>query len=379
MIVRKFNKDENQRFIIPAIAFHLSKAEIEKRKREDFGEDWGAFLDDGTAIARIKNQRTLTNFDGNAILNGCIGGVATLPEHRASGAVRKLLEAILCSARQEGEIISTLGPFNHDFYRKFGYEITPYGIKYEFLVTALEGFKHKGWAKMWKQGDCVNEYLDIYNNFTKRYNLAFIRDERQMATHVKGDCLTDRRFCYLIGNGDKAEAYVVFDDVSKNMVIDDFAFNGKDGLNSLLGFLARFSADYGNIIIKVPFNLDLSKIIRNPYYLKPGGCYGYMTRVINAPKLLSLMNKNDADDFVIDIQDNFFEENNGVFLVSGDKVKRSSLSPDLKVSVLALSQLALGSSSLEEALLRDDVEVIKNIENLKRVFVKKECFVADHF
>lgn len=50
-----------------------------------------------------------------------IAGVATLPEFRRQGHVRKLFEATFAHMRENGQTVSALYPFNQSFYAKFGY------------------------------------------------------------------------------------------------------------------------------------------------------------------------------------------------------------------------------------------------------------------
>ena len=62
-------------------------------------------------------------FDGSLVKATGVGGVATLPESRGSGGIRKIFEALMPEWYRDGVTFSVLYPFSHEFYRQFGYEL----------------------------------------------------------------------------------------------------------------------------------------------------------------------------------------------------------------------------------------------------------------
>ena len=78
-------------------------------------------------------------FVRNQILS-CAGVaiVMTDPIHRKKGYIRKLMVEILQKKFEEGYDITTLWPFNHKFYQKFGYENCEKAITYKFSPSDLK-------------------------------------------------------------------------------------------------------------------------------------------------------------------------------------------------------------------------------------------------
>ena len=81
MKVRKIRKNElPEAYLISAYCFHVrtddTDAEIRKIDASN-REDWGAFDDDGTLMARIINNRYTFYFDGHEVPAGGIGAVST--------------------------------------------------------------------------------------------------------------------------------------------------------------------------------------------------------------------------------------------------------------------------------------------------------------
>ena len=384
-------KDVNERFqarLIATVAFHGRLEDPEKAKLEcekETDQHWGAFHEDGTLTAHLINNRFVSRLDGTPVRNGGIGAVSTLPEYRMEGGIREIFGKLLPYAYADGEVISTLYPFSHAFYRKFGYETVCWKNIYEFSPAVLKGCSFRGEAKLWKQGDPVGVWTNLYDQFASSYNLAIIRDDSRMTDVLKGEYYKDRKFCYLLYEDGMPAAYLVFQDIRHDpqaiLEVQDLAWIGPKGFRAVLAFLARFSADYGMIRLFLPRDIELLSLIRSPlaYEIRKTTEQSYMIRVINAVKALEAIRKPEDCSFVIHVSDGMIPENDGSWKVTRSGVSRTDLEPDLCVSEKALGQLVSGAVSLSEALLREDTAVLRNREMLDRVFIRKPILVEDHF
>ena len=166
------------------------------------------------------------------------------------------------------------------------------------------------------------------------------------------------------------------------LAVSDLAWDGRAGLQAILGFLGRFTADYGTVRMYLPVCLDLLSILQSPqaYDVRETAVQGYMIRPVNVQKLLEVMHKPAGAEFVIRVEgDGQIPENNGTWAVTLEAAAETDAAPDLTVSVQALGQLAAGSVSLAEAVYRPDVTVSRNREVLEQVFRRKPVLVQDHF
>lgn len=391
MEVRKLTaKERFEANVVSVVAFHMRMEDPEKTREEsekETVEDWGAFSEDRKIMARIINHRFEAEMDGQLIPSGGIGAVSTLPEYRNTGAVREIFNKLIPEAYRNGEVISTLYPFNHAFYRKFGYETVRWRNDYEFVPAVLSGYRFSGTAELWKPGDPVSEYTELYNRFARNFNLSIRRDDaRMLDKHIKGEYYKDRKFCYLLKEEGRAVAYLIFQDIRHDpaaiLSVEDLAWDGRTGLYAILGFLARFTADYGTIKMFLPSCLELLSVVRSPraYDFQQTARQDYMIRAVNAKKLLETIKKPDGSRFVIRVEgDEQIAENNGTWEVSCSGAEPTDKAPDLTVSVQALGQMAAGCVSLDEAKYRPDVTVAGNEETLAKVFTRKPILVEDHF
>ena len=389
MEIRLLKGEERfQARLIATVAFHGRMEDPEKEKTESEQETyqhWGAFDEDGTLMAHMINHQFSSFLDGTPVVNGGIGGVSTLPEYRKDGAIREIFKALLPQAYANGEVISTLYPFSHAFYRKFGYETVCWKNVYEFSPTVLRGYSFAGKCRLWKEGDPVTPWTELYNRFAQGFNLAIIRDDRMAGEHLKGTYYKDRKFCYMLYEADEPIAYLIFQDIRHDpqaiLEVRDLAWKNEEGFRAVLGFLARFSADYGTIRLFLPREIELLSLVRTPqaYDIRKTSEQNYMIRVINAARALETMRKPEGCAFTVRVEDDLIPENNGTWKVTKDGVTTTEQEPDLRVSVMALGQLVSGTVSLQEALYREDTVVYGNRETLERTFVRKPILVEDHY
>ena len=390
MEVRLLKPEEHfEANLISTVAFHMKMEDPEKNREESLksqDEDWGAFSEDGKVMARIINNHYETRLDGQRVRNGGIGAVSTLPEYRNTGAVKAIFEKLIPEAYRNGEIISALYPFNHAFYRKFGYETVRWQDHYEFVPAVLSGYRFSGDAELWKPGDPVSEYTALYNRFADSFNLAMYRDDKMMLDLIKGEYYKDRKFCYLLKENGKTVAYLIFQDVRNDpaaiLTVKDIAWDGKAGFYAILGFLARFTADYGTIRMFLPSCLQLLSVIQTPraYDIQQTATQSDMVRAMNVKRILEIIKKPDDSQFVIRVEgDALIPENNGTWKVCGNSIEQTEETPDLTVSIQAFGQMAVGAVSLAEAMYRPDVTVSGNEAVLEKVFVRKPILVEDHF
>ena len=391
MEIRLLQGEERfQARLIATVAFHMRMEDPEKARAESEKENlqhWGAFGEDGTLMAHMINHAFECYLDGKQVRNGGIGGVSTLPEYRNTGAVKEIFRKLLPYAFADGEVVSTLYPFQHAFYRKFGYETVCLENVYEFSPEVLSAGRYAfvGKAILWKTGDPVSPWTELYQRFAAGHNLAIVRDDARMAKHLEGTYYQDRKFAYLLTENGNPAAYVIFQDIRHDpaaiLEVRDLAWEGPAGFRAILGFLARFTADYGTIRLPLPGEIELLSLIRSPkvYDIRKETRQDYMIRVVNAVKALEAIRKPAGSRFVIRVSDGMIPENNGTWEVTEKAVTPTGAEPDLVVSEKALGQLVSGAVSLQEALYREDTELRGNRETLEHVWIRKPILVQDHF
>ena len=88
--------------------------------------------EDDIPVSTLGSIPMTQNVRGKIYTMQGIAGVATYPEGRRKGFVKKLMKLALSDAKKDGMVTSTLYPFREKFYGKFGY--TPYPHEKEALI-----------------------------------------------------------------------------------------------------------------------------------------------------------------------------------------------------------------------------------------------------
>lgn len=368
----------------------LTQEDIDRYMRESASAPLngiGAFTDAGEIASVVLNNRLKMNFEGESYDMAGVGGVATHPAYRRGGIVRDLIKALLTQARAEGAVFSGLYPFNHAFYRKFGYELGRTEPVYTIKFSQLSRYAADFCARLLLPEDDYAPLLPVYEAFASRYNLAIARDEKRMNNLLKSNPYLGNKFTYILEQGGTPRAYVSYlcerEEGENFLNVQDYAFSSSDGFQMILGFLYRLSAEFSNLRIALPDDIPLPALVESPYDAKCTLNVNYMIRVLNCKAALEGICDKIAygaqNSFVIDIQDDFLPENTGRYRLIDGRVTPTDAPADAAMSIQAFSQLVSGYLSFDSALLRSDVHCTGNAGALAHAFVKKPVFTGVYF
>lgn len=369
---------------IEAVAFISSfdTAAYEYKPHTGPSEIWG-FGTPATSAMVIHDFDTW--FDGHLVKTTGVGGVASLPEARGQGGIREIFAALLPAWREKDVVFSTLYPFSHKFYRKFGYELVQRAHRYKVPMEALAGFRCEHPVELVSDAASLQ---DMYRAFGSRLNLCICRKDSQWG-RVASDPYKAKQYTYRIGD----VAYVTFKPLESEPYENgyvaycyDVAFRDAAALRSLLGFLYSLRAQYCKIAIQLPASVPLTHMISECYDVEHEVSPKGMARIVNVPRALELMRYPQASGaFSVRVTDPMLPVNSGCYLVqyAGGQavcVERidSCEDPDLSVSVQVLTQLVLGALTVEEALYLEGVQCLCP-ERFHDVFVHKDIHFTDGF
>jgi predicted acetyltransferase len=390
---------------IQAISFNYAVNSSDKNHERDpldHPDDWvwGAF-ENGKLVAGTYEIDFLMRFDGHSAKMTGIGGVATLPESRGGGYMRRIFEKLLPESYENGFIFSNLSPFSHDFYRKFGYETACARNNITINTKKLLSIKPYGeFINVMPSGDSSSEIMQelakIHSTYIGNINHAIQRDywpdNRAWKRFIKEEPWARGTFLYLWKdeNGiprSYMKYRIVSDDGDQNVQVTELAFIDKKGLYGCLGLIGGLSTQYENFKWMMPTFIDAFDFLGDDWAVEMSITPRDMTRIINVKSALELMRYPDGQgEYVIEVlNDNTIPANNGKYLIEygpqGSKVSTTTKDADIRCSILSLSQLVTGYRTLENALYsrRDDLEVCSNIKTLKNVFTLRPQHVTEYF
>ncbi|MCQ2462970.1 MAG: GNAT family N-acetyltransferase, partial [Clostridia bacterium] len=207
----------------------------------------GAFQN-GVLTADMEIYNRLCNFDGGFLSCAAVGGVASKPEYRSMGAVRRLFSDLFAGNNLNFKPeISILYPFSEGYYRKFGYGSAGYSVSLTVPFTELSEMP-KNTDVVLFEGKDENMLLSLYNKAALKNSLSFVR----------GDCrdfsaqpYAKAEYTYIhkdeLGVYDAYATYTV-DRKTGRVCVKELNFTGREGLRGILGFLRCYEGNQSEIM-----------------------------------------------------------------------------------------------------------------------------------
>lgn len=344
---------------------------------------YGCFLDSGEMAAAMVVHHFKMQFDGEWTDLAGIGGVVTHPAYRRGGAIRQTMEKVLRTERENGVVFSSLKPFSHVFYRKFGYELAQVRRCFTFPPAAFAQFNGPMEVKLLQPEDDCTLLTPVYEAFAHRYNLSIARNAGNMKRYTHSEPYAKNMFTYAIYEKDECLAYVAFAPIKRgedtHMNVRDYAFSSLQGFRKILGFLSRMNAQYKMIEMQFPGDLPLHSLVDAPYESSCREISDYMIRVVDVQKALAKMKREGNYRLVIGIKDEFLPENGGNWLATPGKCEKTEEAPDVEMTVQTFGQMITGYLSFDEACCKADVKVNGKENELRRIFPKKAVYTGVSF
>ncbi len=404
MIVRKIKRDELKRCAqLAALAFEFPMEGAEQSP-EAFGRQltehpndaadanwdsqWAAFDDDGeTMMATFAVIPWRANFDGHEVVMGGIGGVASLPQYRRGGAVRRCFEAALPDMYARGMTLSYLYPFSNAFYRKFGYEIACDEAVWRLKLAALPSLEAPGRWKLSEPGsDLAADVRAIDAVRQRRYNCMVLGGDTEYRW-TAADPFVKREyvFVYYDAAGVPSAYAQIRARPGEELNCVRSCFNDRAGLEGLLALLKRYAADHSHATLVMPADVDPRALFKEfslgsveRRLLQRG-----MARVVNVEKALSLARMKGEGRLRVAVADAQIPENSGTFEVefapgAENDVRRTDAAPDVEMTIQDFSRLIVGCCALDADWL-PDVKVNGDLERARQVFYPKGNYIVQKF
>ena len=262
---------------------------------------WGAYLED-KLIAVVQGIDYQMRYEGQTVPMCGIGGVATLPEYRRQGSIRRLMKEILEDCRNKGQIFSYLYPFSYFFYGKFGYGHGCRRMDVEIPMASLKLLPEKGSIR--RCGPADAPILEaIYDQFVANTNGAIIRSVGFWKRKLEKDPVAEQIFTYLWSDDQgQPAAWMTYEtkkvEEGDHFHIFDWACLSQQALAGLLAFIKRFDDQYALASLKMPLHIPVDRFFPEPYPIKQQLEFAGQIRVIDIAKALEMMRRPDRKSVV---------------------------------------------------------------------------------
>lgn len=235
----------------------------EGRVRTEFFEENGRRVSGGVG------------FEAQMRLNGAevkclkLGGVGTEPEYRRTGLVRRFFDEMDRYALENQCLVTLLHPFSFSYYRKFGFERVADHRILEFPMAALNFAPFFRDMTPCTDSSYRADLAAVYNEFAKKRNIMFRRDENWAFPTGDGGRRTD---LWYDAQG-RPSAYVIYSVenefrinrmASINLNVYEMCFTSPEGLMKLMGFLRMFEGELDSVKIhNCAMSPEIERVLRH--------------------------------------------------------------------------------------------------------------------
>ena len=411
MIVRKIYSNEfMETRNISSLCFHWShdtqgvtpEEYFEREMSEPLTEHsaywvntWASFTEDNEMMGCLSIKDFDVEFDGHSYKMGGIAGVCTYPQFRRQGVIREIFKKAIPDLYEKGYTFSYLYAFSEAFYRRYGYEPTCYSKGWTFQMHTIPTTLYDGTFSLYRKEDDLKDFELAYERFASQYNMCVHRCEYDWRAVKDANPFKGEKSAFLYRNKDgNPTGYLVFQKIEEEGVrifhCNELIFDCFDTLKALLSFAKSFQSDYDVVRFRAPGNLDL-RYFCTDYSQSKSKIEEFqngMARVVNVKKALEGAKYKGNGKVKIRIQDMIINENTKDYSIEFVDNRCSSIqenpintseSVDISMSINQFSAAILGMYDVAAFEYMDFTECYTNIEELKKIFYKKGCWIHNFF
>jgi len=380
-------KDFDASLKLDAFAF---QTEIPDDSREKIKEQlrWESIIgmyDGETMAAKLSVLPLATYINGKRHLMGGIGSVATWPEYRRQGIVKKLMKQALLEMWKKGQNISFLHPFSYGFYRKFGWELAFSEKKYTIPVERFrQHWDGKGYVKSYRHD--MDALHHIYTTYARHFNGMLTREQFVWKNWVIKE---HQQLVIAYRDDGKPEGYIIYKVENDILAVKEFAYTSLNGRKLILEFIGNHDSMAEKVTLSVPENDQLDLLLNEPQ-MKQSTEAHMMARIVNVDAFLKTYTFNTEQNRAVSIHitDDFLPENTGVYTIrmnDGEATvtmvkHQSGTKAGIRCNVQELTLMLIGYSrpgSLQEmGRVAGTSDAITNLETL---LPHMQTFLIDEF
>lgn len=352
-----------------------------------------ALYEDGRPVTTAKHYPFTIALRGDWVPAVGLGGVATRPENRHQGHVRSVVRESLAEYRERDWPLALLWPFDHPFYRQFGWgrlgSIGRYEFDPEAVAAATDHRLAAGrFERLGPEDHAALQQLDemmaASTDLTMRRTEAWYRhrffDSASGEPYVYGWVADGRLAGYLRYEVNKSEG-------ERELQVTDFGNPDAAATVNLLRFINRHAAQAESVQVHAQPSERLFELVDDPREIDMEVLPGPMGRLVEVTSALeALPAPADAEaGLTVSVTDDLAPWNDGPmtltasdgrYEVQGDTT--DTVSAELPIETL--SRLACGSLAAQRAaeagVLEADDEAISLLAAL---FPPREGFLREFF
>ncbi|MHA1983465.1 MAG: GNAT family N-acetyltransferase [Candidatus Hodarchaeales archaeon] len=317
-----------------------------------------------------------------------VAGVATKPEYRRKGLVRKLFDEAFSFCLKEKMPISTLYPFKYSYYEQFDYVWVDDLIILTGNVSDIKKIETKDYTVEEEKSyeKAIARVKPLYKQFYDNVNGLI---ERSKSNNVFERRLDKGYFFFSKNNTGKDTGYIVlrFNDEETISVREVIALD-KQTRQNLWNFISlhKDQRKYYKISDYYPHSIQSYPYIKEPREISHKVIANSMLRIVNVQDVLeNIAYPNNTESIDFELNDEICKWNNGCWNLTVEKgigkiKKIDKTGLNTKIDNKGLALLLAGFRNTTELLEQNYISgYIEDLKKIDRIFPKEWFIVRDWF
>ena len=345
----------------------------------------GAPTDENVArfLQLIERERVHAAFAGEQIVGGagawtyrvsvpgggsipCAGVtvVGVLPSHRRRGVLRSLMRAQLDDCRARGDAAAYLWASEGTIYRRFGYGLASRVGKMSLARDRTRfavPFEPRGTVRLVDLDEAARLFPPLYDQYAAERPGVFSRsaswwEKRRLCDDPENTRDRAKNLALLELDGEPVGYAIYFvkqswDDAgfsTGTVRIEEAVAVTAEAERELWRWLLDFDWTSELVHERLPLDHPLFVLLAEPRRMRFMLNDGVWVRLLDIPAALSARTYRDAEDVVLEVEDEFFPESSGRYRVGAGGCERTDAEADVALDVSALGTVYLGGFSFAD-------------------------------
>ncbi|MGY4689686.1 GNAT family N-acetyltransferase [Salibacterium sp. K-3] len=370
-----------------AFQFEFTKEEKKNHERIMKPENTWVAEEKGQLLSKLTILPMEVFIGGVSMPMGGISGVATWPEARRSGLVRRLLHASLEDMKNRGQVVSFLYPFSIPFYRKFGWELFSDAVTWTIKKEQLPKKEEISNGRIRRIPPAEWPTLQqIYQAYAHCYNGMVNRDESWWRYTV----LKKKKGQIAVFSNESGEdkGYMIYHIKNNHMTVHEFIALDEETREQLWRFISNHDSMINEAKIKPTVGDPGRFMLFDPSIDERRESY-FMARIVDMKRFLEMypFRIKEEKDIVLNISDPSASWNNGIFVVrkneSGHEVEhysRMGAEDGIQIDINTAAAVLLGYISVPDAVRTGRIDGSESAQTaLSEAVTEESPFIYDFF
>lgn len=306
----------------------------------------GSFSESG----KLKSMLNLTPYKlllhKKEISTSYIVGVATWPEYRGQGEVKRLLKEAFVTMRQWKENLAILMPSRPEFYYSLDFQLYNQHLKCKIPMEELKGLtSREGYFREVEEKD-ISLLDDLYQKAYCAYEGKVSRNQEKWRRWIQGNQIEGGKAYLFYNDKNISEGYLFYGIHQRVLKISDWVGITPEARSGLMQFCYQHRAQADFVEFDIPTDDSLQYLL--PETKERVGLSPFMTsRIVDISSLIESLPWKEKGEVIVRILDPLLEWNQGSFLwqVKDGRAsfQRTDKEAELEITIGGFSQWLFGA------------------------------------